>query len=197
MMKFKELRNQDVAASATIGNKEPLVTRVRNVLAGPSVNRKEREGKALSMLLCEIEKRGGKLEIVGTEGVKKITCALSIPAGIASSSKLVKVGDNGQVDTILVKKVNDIDGRIVDAAIGFGMGVLDVFFKTTGNECFYVIRTNGSRACLEENKVNVALALVGAATIAEEMLEAKKNKEVKKSEEAKDAPKLIGLKKAA
>ena len=144
----------------------------------------EKEKKVLDLLKSALEERGGSLETVTTStGTQMVVGEVRVSAGKNTVEKMVAVGKDGLLTTEVLSETKGIDEKVVDKAIGFGAGALEVSLTVDkeGNS-EYVLRTNGSLRCLEGNKVNVAMALVGAAEIVEEMVKPAAKPEVVQQE---------------
>jgi hypothetical protein len=149
-----------------------VALQARAVLADRVARGSPREQLALELLKKELGERGGSLEVVtSSTGAKMVVGQVRVDAGPVTKEKMVAVGRNGQLSTEVLKETKGIDEEVVSKAKGFGAGALDVSYRVDENGAAeYVLQTNGSRACVEKNLVNVAMALVGAAEIVEEML---------------------------
>jgi hypothetical protein len=148
------------------------VLRARETLLDRTASPVPREERALTLLKEALEKRGGSLDVeTSPTGTKVVVGTVCVSAGPATKEKMVAVGESGKVTTKVLKETKGIDEEVVQKAQGFGAGALQVSYKVDAEgNTEYVLQTNGSRACMAENVVNVAMALVGAAEIVEEML---------------------------
>ena len=149
-----------------------VVLQARELLADPRAGETPKDQKVLSLLKKALEERGGSLKTeTASTGTQVVVGEVRVSAGLATKEKMVAVGREGSLTTQVLRETKGIDEKVVDTAQGFGAGVLEVTYRTDkdGN-AEYVLRTNGSRACLEGNLVNVAMALVGAAELVEEMV---------------------------
>jgi hypothetical protein len=159
-----------------------IALKVRKLLESHLAVPRPKEKRAYDLCKKDVLGRGGSLKVVTTSrGTKVVVGSVSVDAGPVTATKLVKAGRGDKLETLLISRTKGLDEKVVDAVVGYGMGALEVSYRVDkdGN-AKYVLRTNGSRACLEENRLNVAMALAGAAQIVEEMLAPKK-------EDAKEA----------
>jgi len=127
-----------------------------------------RKEKALGLLCSEIGRRGGRLAAITlTDGTRKVDGEVRVAAGNDKAERRVKAGTS----TTVVTFPKGMDEKVARAAVGYGMGALAVSYRVDrkGN-AEYVIRTNGSSLCAEENLLNVAMALAGAAEMVENLL---------------------------
>jgi hypothetical protein len=166
--------------------REPkVVSLARRILEDRRALTVSRETRAYELCKDSVKERGGMLQVVSKGRKRVVEGEVRVPAGPEMTNRLVETDDGCMKVSVRL----GLDERVVDAVQGYGMGTLDVSYMVDkdGNT-EYVLRTNGSMACLESNKVNVAMALIGAAEILEEMLQ-------EKQEQAK--PRLELVKKAA
>lgn len=149
-----------------------VVLQARELLADPNAGETPKEKRVLDLLKKALEERGGSLETeTASTGCRMVVGEARVSAGKATKERMVALGRNGRLAAEVLKETKGLDEKVVSKALGFGAGALAVSYVVDKNgNAEYVLRTNGSRACLEENKVNVAMALVGAAEIVEEMV---------------------------
>jgi hypothetical protein len=140
-----------------------------------SVPKERRKATSYNDAKAGIEEREGSLTVdeVPHVGVR-VRGRVTVDAGCPTSIKRLKVNVNPD-KYMTVKLDREIDEEIVDAVMGYGMGALDVTFRVKKygpvyGEAEYVITTNDSLACTEDKKVQVALSLLRAAEMVEEML---------------------------
>lgn len=152
-------------------NQRPISAALaESVLTDCRMDSRQRAGQAVALLREAIAARGGTLEVrEGPCGVR-VQGEVRVSAGRPVSSAMVRAGVEGKTSAIVIEREGTVDEKVVDAVRGYGGGALDVAYRVSGEESHYVIRTNGSQACLESRLVDVALALAGAAEIVEDML---------------------------
>jgi hypothetical protein len=166
-----------------------VVLQARELLSNPRLSRTPKDVEVLDLLKKALVGRGGSLDTKTTAtGTQVVVGEVRVSAGKATKEKMVALGREGKLTTEVLKETKGIDPEVVEKAKGFGAGALEVTYTVDkeGN-AEYVLRTNGSRACLEANQVNVAMALVGAAEIVEEMVKPAAKPEVVQQKETRAA----------
>jgi hypothetical protein len=158
------------------GSQRPLsFCLAQSVLTDSRIDVFQRQAAAFAALKRVIEGMGGTIGIKGGPCGLRVEGEVRVYGGKPVTQSMKRVGTDGKTDSMILERSGTIDEKIVAAVLGYGEGSLDVSYLVKGDSSFYVIRTNGSRMCLEERQVQVAIALAGAAEIARGMLDTGKN----------------------